>query len=138
MLPNNVLEAAGSSAAPAPLGAAPAAMVTGHAVPWQSVMLKLAAPLVDCASICSITVCASMVAVVSLLLLVLVYMAVVNKMVSAPRPTASTTMAIIISMRLKPRCPLPFRIFDCAIFISTSQDHSLAQKLGPLPVYSQC
>src|SRR5438874_3132988 len=131
MLPYSVLEATGSSVAPAPVGAAPGAIFTSQAVPWQSVMLKLAAPLVDWASICSITVCASIVAVVSLLLLVLVYIAVVNKMVSAPNPTASTTIAIIISMRLKPRCLLPFRACDCVIFISSSQNHSLAQKLGP-------
>src|SRR5205807_2547932 len=54
------------------------------------------------------------------------------KMVSAPRPTASTTVAIIISMRLNPRCPLPFRARDSVIFISDLTKSQPGPEIGPV------
>src|SRR6516164_7241177 len=90
-----------SKVAPAPGDAAPA-VATVRALPAQSVTVMLAAELEGWAVICSMTICAAMVAEVSWLFLLLVAMAVMNIRFIPNRPMAITTRAIIISMRLNP------------------------------------
>ncbi len=73
-------------------------MATVQAFPAQSVTEMEAVELGCCAVICSMTICASRLAEVSLLFLLSEETATESKVVSAPRPIARISMANINSI----------------------------------------
>src|SRR6266849_3291725 len=90
-------------AAPWPGNAAPCVEGICQTLPTQSVRFTATVAFVFCAESSSITFWASRVADVSLLFRLSVSMVPTTRVVRAPSPVASTSMAIISSIRVAPR-----------------------------------